>query len=80
MISLDAMGGDHGPSVTLPACAAFLSRHPDARLCSQRQGGMLDQGGVPGLSGLGKLQHPGVSVDLDQRFGTRAAHADAGRC
>ena len=26
------MGGDHGPSVTLPACRAFLDHHPDARL------------------------------------------------
>lgn len=26
------MGGDHGPSVTLPACKAFLEAHPDAAL------------------------------------------------
>lgn len=26
------MGGDHGPSVTLPACRSFLDRHPDAEL------------------------------------------------
>ena len=26
------MGGDHGPSVTLPACRDFLDRHPDAEL------------------------------------------------
>lgn len=26
------MGGDHGPSVTLPACAAFLAAHPRAHL------------------------------------------------
>ena len=26
------MGGDHGPSVTLPACLAFLQGHPDADL------------------------------------------------
>jgi glycerol-3-phosphate acyltransferase PlsX len=26
------MGGDHGPSVTLPACRAFLDTHPQARL------------------------------------------------
>ncbi len=26
------MGGDHGPTVTLPACRAFLDRHPDADL------------------------------------------------
>ena len=26
------MGGDHGPSITLPACRAFLNKHPDAEL------------------------------------------------
>ena len=26
------MGGDHGPSVTLPACQAFLVAHPEAEL------------------------------------------------
>ena len=26
------MGGDHGPSVTLPACREFLARHPEAEL------------------------------------------------
>jgi glycerol-3-phosphate acyltransferase PlsX len=26
------MGGDHGPTVTLPACRAFLERHPQAEL------------------------------------------------
>jgi glycerol-3-phosphate acyltransferase PlsX len=31
-IAVDAMGGDHGPSVTLPACRAFLDRHPQAEL------------------------------------------------
>jgi glycerol-3-phosphate acyltransferase PlsX len=31
-IAVDAMGGDHGPSVTLPACRAFLDKHPDAAL------------------------------------------------
>jgi phosphate:acyl-[acyl carrier protein] acyltransferase len=31
-ISIDCMGGDHGPSVTLPAAASFLKRQPDAEL------------------------------------------------
>ena len=31
-LSVDCMGGDHGPSVTLPACRAFLERHPHAEL------------------------------------------------
>ena len=31
-ISVDCMGGDHGPAVTLPACRAFLADHPQAEL------------------------------------------------
>lgn len=31
-IAVDCMGGDHGPSITLPACKAFLQRHPSAEL------------------------------------------------
>lgn len=33
------MGGDHGPAVTLPACRAFLDKHPQAHL---RLVGMAD--------------------------------------
>ena len=29
-IAVDAMGGDVGPAVTIPACLAFLDGHPDA--------------------------------------------------
>ncbi len=31
-IAVDCMGGDHGPAVTLPACQAFLAKHPQAEL------------------------------------------------
>ena len=31
-IAVDCMGGDHGTSVTLPACSNFLLHHPDAKL------------------------------------------------
>ena len=31
-IAVDCMGGDHGPSVTLPACRHFLDKHPEAEL------------------------------------------------
>ncbi len=31
-LAVDCMGGDHGASVTLPACKAFLARHPQAEL------------------------------------------------
>jgi phosphate acyltransferase len=32
VIAVDAMGGDHGPQVTVPACIDFLVAHPDAEL------------------------------------------------
>jgi glycerol-3-phosphate acyltransferase PlsX len=31
-LAVDAMGGDHGPPVTLPACRAFLDAHPAAEI------------------------------------------------
>ncbi len=31
-ITLDAMGGDHGPSVTVPAAVTMLAKHDDLRL------------------------------------------------
>ena len=31
-IAIDCMGGDHGPSVTVPAAIQFLVEHPDAHL------------------------------------------------
>jgi glycerol-3-phosphate acyltransferase PlsX len=31
-VAVDCMGGDVGPAVTLPACEAFLSSHPQAHL------------------------------------------------
>ncbi|WDZ97853.1 phosphate acyltransferase PlsX [Herbaspirillum sp. WKF16] len=40
-ISIDCMGGDHGPSVTLPAAASFLRREPDAELILVGQEGVL---------------------------------------
>ncbi|MFO1337539.1 MAG: phosphate acyltransferase PlsX [Burkholderiaceae bacterium] len=31
-VAVDCMGGDHGPSVTLPACKEFLATHPQAEV------------------------------------------------
>jgi glycerol-3-phosphate acyltransferase PlsX len=31
-VAVDAMGGDHGPATTLPACQAFLASHPLAEV------------------------------------------------
>lgn len=31
-VAIDCMGGDHGPSVTVPAALAFLRSHPEAKV------------------------------------------------
>ena len=31
-ISVDAMGGDFGPKITIPASLSFLKDHPDASI------------------------------------------------
>src|SRR3984885_10379629 len=31
-ITIDCMGGDHGPAVTVPAAVSFVRSHPDAHL------------------------------------------------
>jgi glycerol-3-phosphate acyltransferase PlsX len=40
-IAVDAMGGDFGPSVTVPACLAFLDSHPEAAVLLVGQPGLL---------------------------------------
>jgi phosphate acyltransferase len=40
-IAVDAMGGDHGPAITLPACQSFLQAHPAAELILVGQAAVL---------------------------------------
>lgn len=40
-LAVDCMGGDVGPSATLPACRQFLDKHPDARLIMVGQASVL---------------------------------------
>jgi glycerol-3-phosphate acyltransferase PlsX len=41
-IAVDCMGGDHGASITLPACKAFLDTHPQAELLLVGNSAALD--------------------------------------
>jgi len=50
-VAIDAMGGDHGPSVTLPAALAFLEETPDARVIAVGLEGPLN-------AALAKLRSP----------------------
>ena len=54
VLAVDCMGGDHGPQVTLAACAQFICNHPDAMLLLVGQPDVLQpvwqqQPGVQGL-------------------------------
>ena len=40
-IALDAMGGDHGPHVTVPAAASFLAHNPEAKIILVGQDAVL---------------------------------------
>lgn len=53
-IAVDCMGGDHGPSVTLPACESFLSSHPDVRLLLVGKPDVIAQ--YPGLNSSDRCQ------------------------
>ena len=32
VLAIDAMGGDHGVNITIPACLRFLNEKPDVNL------------------------------------------------
>lgn len=54
VLAVDCMGGDHGPNVTLAACARFIRQYPDAALLLVGQPDVLQpvwaqQQGVAGL-------------------------------
>lgn len=42
-VAIDCMGGDHGPSVTVPAARAFLRNHPEAKVILVGRQDALDQ-------------------------------------
>ena len=59
-VAIDAMGGDHGPSVTLPAALEFLEETPDARVIAVG----LE---APLRAALAKLTSPGARPPDDPR-------------
>jgi glycerol-3-phosphate acyltransferase PlsX len=58
VIAVDAMGGDHGPSVTVPACVDFLASHPGAQLLLVGLADAL----APELARAGAAGHPRIEV------------------
>ncbi len=68
-ISLDAMGGDHGPSVVVPGAALALERHPGLRFImfgdEHQVGPLLDA--HPKLKEAVELRHTEVVIRMDDK-------------
>jgi phosphate acyltransferase len=68
-LSLDAMGGDHGPSVVIPGAALALERHPDLRFIVFGQQSLIE----PLLAGNAKLReatdirHTDLAIAMDEK-------------
>lgn len=68
-IALDAMGGDHGAHVTVPAAASFLARNPSAQIILVGQEPVLrEQMKATGLTGSSRvrIEHASEVVAMDE--------------
>ena len=68
-IALDAMGGDHGPSVVLPGADISLTRHPDIEFSLFGDRAVMDPllEGLPRLKANAKLEHTDVAIQMDDK-------------
>ena len=68
-IALDAMGGDHGPSVVIPAAAIVLIRHPEARFLLVGDAARIEPelAAHPALAAKSELIHTDVAVAMDAK-------------
>jgi glycerol-3-phosphate acyltransferase PlsX len=68
-ISLDAMGGDHGPSVVIPGAAKALERHPDAffLLFGREAEIRAELTKFPALAARSSVHHTDVTVAMDDK-------------
>jgi len=68
-IAIDAMGGDHGPSVVLPGADIALERHPDIEFLlfgdQAVAGPLLDK--LPKLKEKSTFIHTDVSIRMDDK-------------
>jgi len=68
-IALDVMGGDHGPSVTIPAALAVLARQPDLRLILVGPHDVIEAELARHRAGTGErliVQHASETVAMDE--------------
>jgi glycerol-3-phosphate acyltransferase PlsX len=68
-ISLDAMGGDHGPSVVIPGAAMALERHPGLRLLVFGDERIIAPllASHPKLREAAEIRHTDVAVRMDDK-------------
>ena len=68
-IALDAMGGDHGPSVVVPGAAVALSQHPDTSFILFGDQAKIEPllAAHPQLKDVCRLVHTDVAVRMDDK-------------
>lgn len=68
-LALDAMGGDHGPSVVLPGAAITLERHPDARFLFVGDRAQIEPElkNYPALAAKSTIVHTEVAIAMDAK-------------
>jgi phosphate acyltransferase len=68
-IALDAMGGDHGPSVVLPGADLSLTRHPDIEYLLFGDRVLLEPllEGLPRLKVKSRVVHTDVAIRMDDK-------------
>jgi phosphate acyltransferase len=68
-IALDAMGGDHGPSVVIPAAAITAIRHPEARFLLVGDSARIEPElrAHPALAAKSQVVHTDIAVAMDEK-------------
>jgi glycerol-3-phosphate acyltransferase PlsX len=68
-IALDAMGGDHGPSVVIPAAAITAIRHPEARFLFVGDSARIEPElrAHPALAAKAQVVHTDIAVAMDEK-------------
>jgi phosphate acyltransferase len=68
-ISLDAMGGDHGPSVVVPGAAMAAERHPGTKflLFGDRAAIEVELSKHPKLHRTADIRHTEVAISMDDK-------------
>ena len=68
-IALDAMGGDHGPTVVLPGADISLIRHPDTEFLLVGDRAIMDPllERLPRLKASSEVIHTDVAIRMDDK-------------